>query len=356
MLIVGLPHDPRPESFDFVSSADGLRVMQQGACAPQDLPADQTLVAILPASRLTWHRLKLPPLPRHQRLAAAIGLLEDQWLQPAASLHISLIPMAHAKPGEDNHWACACDAQWLHLALQPLAQNGRMPQRLVPDFAPVLPGRPESVFLTGPQDAATLIWCRPQGVLWSPLPCPWPLLQATPVVAQVEPGAAQLLATLSGHLEQATVHSQTRAERWLQATALPWDLATGTWSQTPLQRFWRQVQSLARALWHDPSWKPARVALLGLVLAQGLGLNAWSWFMGQELLGQKQALNALLTQTFPQTRLVVDAPLQMRQALLRLQQQVGAPTRDNRKSCCSSCPNPKFWQPPSAASATTAMP
>ena len=232
--------------------------------------------------------------------------------------------MAHAKPGEDNHWACACDAQWLHLALQPLAQNGRMPQRLVPDFAPVLPGRPESVFLTGPQDAATLIWCRPQGVLWSPLPCPWPLLQATPVVAQVEPGAAQLLATLSGHLEQATVHSQTRAERWLQATALPWDLATGTWSQTPLQRFWRQVQSLARALWHDPSWKPARVALLGLVLAQGLGLNAWSWFMGQELLNQKQALNALLTQTFPQTQLVVDAPLQMKQALQRLQQQVGA--------------------------------
>ena len=280
MLIVGLPHDPRPESFDFVSSADGLRVLQQGACAPQDLPTGQPLVAILPASRLTWHRLKLPPLPRHQRLAAAIGLLEDQWLQPVSTLHISLIPMAHAEPGEDNHWACACDAQWLYLALQPLTQSGRMPQRLVPEFAPVLHGQPDAVFLTGPQDDAMLVWCRPQGVLWSPLPCPWPLLQATPVVAQVEPGAAPLVAALSSHLGQATVHSQTRAERWLQAAALPWDLATGAWSQTRMQRAWRQTQSWGRALWHDPSWRPARVALLGLVLAQSLGLSAWSWFMG----------------------------------------------------------------------------
>ena len=94
MLIVALPPETPCESLDFVVSHDGLRVTQQGSCAAQDLPAHAPLVAVLPAARLSWHRVRLPELSRTPRVAAAIGLLEDQWLQPAATLHISL----HAIP------------------------------------------------------------------------------------------------------------------------------------------------------------------------------------------------------------------------------------------------------------------
>jgi general secretion pathway protein L len=46
--------------------------------------------------------------------------------------------------------------------------------------------------------------------------------------------------------------------------------------------------------------------------------------MNQSLLDQQQQLQRVLKLTFPETTLVVDAPLQMQQALQRLRAQVGA--------------------------------
>jgi general secretion pathway protein L len=325
MLIVALPPETPCESLDFVVSHDGLRVTQQGNCAAQDLPPQSPLVAVLPAARLSWHRVKLPELSRASRVAAAIGLLEDQWLQPAASLHISLHAIPDATDGEDNCWVCVCDATWLKQALEPLVKSARVPQRLVPEFAPLSPGQTDTLSLTGTPQDATVVWCRPQGVLCAPWPAPWPLLRATPVLTWAEPAVAHLGTTDATATSASEVQTQTRAQRWIQAASGPWDLAQGEWSQTPTQRAWRRIVSLGRTWWHAPAWRPSRLALWTLLGVQALGLLSWSWFMQQSLIDQQQQLQRLLTQTFPQTTLVVDAPKQMQQAVQRLRVQVGAP-------------------------------
>jgi general secretion pathway protein L len=325
VLIIGLPHVPQTESFDHVLSADGVHVLRQGTASAPELPQADQLVAILPASRLTWYSVKLPAVSKSQRMAAVIGLLEDQWLQAPDSLHISLHMRADADADadQDNGLVCVCDAQWLRDALQPLVQAGRMPQRLVPEFAPVMPTQTETLHVWGTAQQPLLAWCRPTGVLWSPLPCPWPLLQATPVRAHAEPALLALAQSQAG-LAADDVRTQTRAERWLAATGLPWDLAQGEWSQTRSQKLWRQTLALGLALWHEPAWKTARWALSALLLTQALGLLIWAWLIDQELTHQQQALGQMLRQTFAQTQVIIDPAAQMHQALQRLRQQVGA--------------------------------
>ncbi len=323
VLILGLPHAPESESFDHVLSGDGMHVQSLGVTPASELPAADQVIAILPVSRLTWYSVKLPAVPKSQRMAAVIGLLEDQWLQAPDSLHISLHMQADVEPEQDNAWVCVCDAQWLREALQPLVQAGRMPQRLVPEFAPVKLNQTETVHVSGTPLEPLLAWCRPNGVLWSPLPSPWPLLQATPVRALAEP-ALLAQAQAQASLPPDAWQTQTKAERWLAAAALPWDLAQGEWSQTRGQKLWRQTTALGLSLWHDPAWAIARRALLGLVLAQALGLLLWAWLIAQELSGQRQALAELLRQTFTQTQIIIDPAAQMNQALQKLRQQVGA--------------------------------
>ena len=57
---------------------------------------------------------------------------------------------------------------------------------------------------------------------------------------------------------------------------------------------------------------------------QLLGLNLWAWHEKSALQAQRAAISAVLTQTFPGVRVVVDAPLQMERELGRLRQATGA--------------------------------
>ena len=122
MLIIGLPDTAdtaNTDAYEHARFGEDARLISQGLLSVAEWPAGP-LVAVLPLSRLSWHSVRLPDLPKAQRLPAVIGLLEDQWLQSPASLHLSLHPIEGAAPDQPNFWVCACDAQWLDQALQAL--------------------------------------------------------------------------------------------------------------------------------------------------------------------------------------------------------------------------------------------
>lgn len=330
MLILGLPDaadtadTAEPAVYELVRFGDDARLISHGTFAIAQLPPGP-LVAVLPLSRLSWQAVRLPDLPKPQRLPAVIGLLEDQWLQSPASLHISLHPIEGAPADLANYWVCVCDAQWLSQALQALTSAGRMPQRLLPEWSPLDPDQDPVLHVWGTPEQPMLTWCSAQGVLWSAWPNPWPLLQSTPATIVAEPAVLELAAGALA-VEPAALRTQTRAERWLAATESGFDLAQGAWSQTRGQR-WRR---LALAGWHDwvhqPHWRWARRSLAVLLAAQCLGLLSWAWLTEQALAQQQRELAAMLTQAFPQTQLVIDPAAQMHQALQRLRRQVGAPS------------------------------
>jgi general secretion pathway protein L len=62
-----------------------------------------------------------------------------------------------------------------------------------------------------------------------------------------------------------------------------------------------------------------------LLLATHLiGLNAWAWQERHSLADKQAGVRALLTQTFPQVKVVVDAPVQMERELALLRQATGS--------------------------------
>ena len=77
-----------PKEYSYVLSADGLSVLRQGRCTAPLLPAADSVVAVMAATDISWHRLTLPKAPQARlRAALASMLFEDTWGQIAVRAH-----------------------------------------------------------------------------------------------------------------------------------------------------------------------------------------------------------------------------------------------------------------------------
>jgi general secretion pathway protein L len=155
--------------------------------------------------------------------------------------------------------------------------------------------------------------CTAQGVSLLPLlPASLALAQAQDALeVWAEPAVMALAEKHFGN--RATL--QTRGQRLLQAAQSPWNLAQLEFSASRGGRFFKSLAAAWQQVWNAPRWRPARWSLLALVLVQVLALNALAWRQRSLLDEKRAAVQAVLTQTFPDVRLVIDAPLQMQRAV-----------------------------------------
>jgi general secretion pathway protein L len=119
---------------------------------------------------------------------------------------------------------------------------------------------------------------------------------------------------------------QQAAQRRLQASQSAWDLAQFEFLNSSRARTWKRLSESLASLLRAPRWRPARLALLALLAINLVGLNAWAWKEQAVVQAQRRAINEVLTGTFPQVRVVVDAPIQMAREVATLQQASGAPS------------------------------
>src|SRR2546426_914336 len=66
------------------------------------------------------------------------------------------------------------------------------------------------------------------------------------------------------------------------------------------------------------------LAAAALALLNRIGLNAWAWKEQSALRARRAAVQGMLVKTFPQVKIVVDAPLQMEREVAALRQATGA--------------------------------
>ncbi len=297
-------------------------------------------VALVPPQRLSWHQIDLPAGTLDKgffhdggapRLRAVIeGLLEDRVLDDTAHLHFALAP--NARTGAPA-WVAVCDKTWLKAWLTALEQAGRSVTRLVPEFTP--PDADTSslqIHAVGSADDPQLVCAGAMGVTPLPLSAStlqW-LLQTTPDASHAsaapqwwaEPGVAQVAEQLAGQ----TVTLQTEAERAVLASQASWDLAQFEFSASRQARSRKRWSSLWETLLRAPEWRAPRWAAVALVLVQVVGLQVWSWKEQSAQAAKRSAIAAVLTSTFPETKVVVDAPVQMARSVALLQRQSGAAT------------------------------
>ena len=141
---------------------------------------------------------------------------------------------------------------------------------------------------------------------------------AVPIHA--EPAVAALAEKTVGRPVQLATHSS----RALLAARGDWDLAQFDLASSGRTRALRKAASLASALLHAPQWRAARWGVAVLLLAHLLGLNLWAWQERQSLAAKQASVRSALTQTFPQVKVIVDAPVQMERELALLRQAAGA--------------------------------
>lgn len=320
---------------DTVLTDDGI-VVTRHAQTPLSLFPTLTggeIVAMVPAAQLSWHRVDLPKgtLDRGlfqdgnaTRLRSVLdGLLEDRLLDEPEQLHFAIDPQARS--GEPV-WVAVCNRAWLNAWLQTLDQAGKPVSRIVPETEPSpLSAEAEiaaTVQIIGTADAAHLVCSDDSGVSLLPLSSATVALLGSrcdgPVVA--EPAVS----TLAEHHFPGRVSLLTAPQRALVSAQSAWDLAQFDLLRTRRTRTRKQLSSLFNTALRAPQWKPARWAGVALVLVNLLGLQAWAWKEQTALAAKKASIRDVLTNTFPDVRVVVDAPLQMERSLANLQRQSGA--------------------------------
>lgn len=325
-LIVLLPlESPGPGlEYSYVLSSDGQAVLHQGRASATQLPlpvgAAHDIVAITPARACSWHQVSLPQrLPPGPQLRTALqGLLEEDLLDDASTLHLALGPAA---PGP--RWVVACDRTWLQAHLQALDEARRPVTRVLPEYEPGTDVPPRLYVTAGLEPAqlvrvdarsVTVLPLRPAAVQW----LTWP--EDAPLWA--EPGVA----TAAEAAFQRPVNVQTAAERWLQALRSEWNLAQFEFTRSARTRTLQQLHRGWRALRHEPAWRAARWLLVLLLGSQLIGLQALAWKEDSLLAEKRQAQRDILLQTFPDTPVVLDAPRQMERQLGLLLQTSGTAT------------------------------
>ena len=323
----------------WAQSPDGLKLARQGLSPITDLPQEAECVLVIPPEQLSWHRVSWPKIAPARWRAALEGLLEEHLLDDPALLHFALEP--GLEPGAaGSGWVAVCHKARLNAQLQALEQAGRPVGRILPAACP----QPApQLWLQGEGDRSWAIATGPEGVLVLPLADPAQadshrsepaipaLLRLWLAQGQSDDEASRPAASAdAAHLaqaEQAWPELQwtmaSAPERWLQSLRQGWNLAQFELRLSASQRRGQWLPRAWRMLARDPAWRPVRWSLGALLGLQLLGLNLLAWQEQTAYRKQQAELQSLLTQTFPQVKLVLDAPRQMQAELERLRQQRG---------------------------------
>ena len=331
LLVYLTPDSLHAHEYDYVLSSDGQTVASQGSTSAALLPATHggEVVAVVAVQALSWQSVQLPKgsigargtNPTARLRAVLEGLLEERLLDEPQQLHFALAPDARA---DAPLWVAVCERAWLKAALLDLESAQRAATRIVPEFAPEGTSAAPLWQVLGTEQNALLVRASAQGVLLSPL-------RATPAAVDGALGGAPAnvfaepaVAALAEECFKRPVALQQSAQRWLTAAQSEWDLAQFDLASSGGRRTLKKLKQSWQSLRHAPQWRALRWGTGLLVATQLLGLNLWAWHEKAALQAQRAAINAVLTQTFPGVRVVVDASAQMQRELARLRQATGA--------------------------------
>jgi general secretion pathway protein L len=241
-------------------------------------------------------------------------------LDDAAHVHLAACP---ALPGDGKTWVAACDKAWLQDALKALQAANVPVNSILPQ---VFPSGAGSLHASGTPEFAWLTYSDAQGVLTLPLshaaallPSPWP----EGLAPSAEPAVAALAEHALGQRVSVMQAPQWALQAMQAAKAQGVDLAQGDLAVSGGGRAWQSFMGCLRDLLAAPAWRPVRYGLGLLLLANVIGLNAWAWKQSTALQDKKAQMNQILAQSFPNVKVVVDAPLQMQRELAILRQTQG---------------------------------
>jgi general secretion pathway protein L len=334
------PSQPSPE-LDYCLASNAQTVSSHGSAVPALLPRADETVLLLPSLAVSWHHLSLPKLARStsaQKMRAVLdGLVEEQLLDDTSTVHIAIY-RASGETDANATWVAVCDKQWLMQELQAIQSAGHRVSRIAAHSYPLPAAAPTSadensdglasaarVHVSGAAETATVTVADASGVLSVPLaharvvwPDVWQGLAASGTTITAEPAVAAAAEALLDNKVAIVQSAQQALQATLDARSMGLDLAQGDLAVAGSGRWLQKAGAVARDLLAAPAWRTARWGAALLLLAHVVGLNSWAWKESSTLDAKRRQTTQILTQAFPQVKVVVDAPAQMQRELAAL--------------------------------------
>lgn len=325
---------------DWCLASNSHTVTRHGSATAALLPRADDTVLLLPHAAVSWHLANLPKLARSlsgSKMRAVLdGLVEEQLLDDTSDLHIALFRHASSSANAVNAvWLAVCNKAWLTAQIQQIQSAGHHLSRIAAQSYP-LATLPESededdvaamrVHVGGRFETAMLTLTDSAGVLSVPLAharVVWPQLAESELHVTAEPAVAAAAEALLGCKVAIVQSAQHALQATLDARSMGLDLAQGDMAVAGSGRWIQKASAAARDLLSAPAWRTARWGAALLILANLVGLNAWAWKERTSLDAKRSQTTQILTQTFPQIKVIVDAPLQMGRELASLRQASG---------------------------------
>lgn len=324
-------------SYYYVLSNDTKNRSKNGVTTLSELPKADATILVVPARALSWHQIDLPKVPKARMRAALDGLLEERLLDDTSAMALAISPDVQMGKAATGAWVAACDKAWLTAGIQAFDAAGYRVTRVVPEF---WPQNETQIVVSGAPEEAWITRADAQGVMTLPLRAgdTSGMLGAllanfsaeTPILA--EPAVAALAEQCLQH----KVALRQQFEALLQSASSPWELAQFEQSLSGDSQGVKNVLKQWQNFWQSPAWRPVRWGLAACLLANIVGLNAWAWQQQAGLNAKRTQMNNVLTQSFPNVKTVVDAPLQMSRELIVLRQSTGANTVQSFESLLSA--------------------
>jgi general secretion pathway protein L len=265
------------------------------------------------------------------------GLVEEQLLDDTSTVHIAIY-RASGETDANATWVAVCDKQWLMQELQAIQSAGHRVSRIAAHSYPLPAAAPTSadensdgltstarVHVSGAAETATVTVADASGVLSVPLaharmvwPDVWQGLAASGTTITAEPAVAAAAEALLDNKVAIVQSAQQALQATLDARSMGLDLAQGDLAVAGSGRWLQKAGAVARDLLAAPAWRTARWGAALLLLAHVVGLNAWAWKESSTLDAKRRQTTQILTQAFPQVKVVVDAPAQMQRELAAL--------------------------------------
>jgi general secretion pathway protein L len=307
------------QACDYVLSADGRSVTRHGQSALATLPPADELVILVPPNRLSWHRVRVPPVAPRRMAAVLTGLLEDRLLDDPAQVCFAVAPGA---PVDGLRLVAACDREWLQALIDGCTERRLRLSRIAPVHPPATDDAGRCDVVRPAPDGPLAVRIERDHVLAMPLEqaaALWPAREAaSPVLLAPDDCRAQAESAL-GRVARAW----SIDEALWRAAQSGWDLVQFDLADARRRPGLRRLVRGIQALWREPRWRALRWGLGLLAAAQVAGLNAWAWKLDGELRARREQARSLLLQSFPGVRTVVDAPLQMERELALLRRTRG---------------------------------
>ncbi len=310
----------------YVLVASNGALSSHGRAVPILLPKADQVTLIVPPQALSWHAARLPKMPRgisaEKEQTILAGVLEEQLLDEPSQLHLVAFPAL--KLGDTSGtltWVAAVQKTWL-IEIVTALQEARAPlAHIVPQM---FPSQIASWHASGTADSPWLTCADSKGVMCVPLSQAASLLDLSEgAVLTAEPAVAAAAEHFLGQHVTVMQSAQIAQQSASAALASEVDLAKGALAVSGRGRVLQRFASGFSDLWAAPAWRPVRWGLGLLLLCNVIGLNAWSYRQASKLEAKRGEMKQLLTQSFPNVKVVVDAPLQMQRELASLRQSQG---------------------------------